>query len=223
MRPAGLIVACALSAIVVTEAAAFRLATAAPDNTPLPDRVLVVLIAAAALIVALLALPRARTLGWAAATVAAGLGAIEVVAAVRALEPYASGSTWRDLSGFAAVALVVAASVAAAFAARDWQGATGPSRGWMLLISVGTVASVAASIWAVAEAEVTAEAGQLSPLRVAVRIALVAIAGGLLLGISRDVAPPIRRAFARSGASGAPNDGRLWRFLRSCGHGPRTG
>ena len=42
MRPPGLIVACALTAIVVTDAAAFKLGSPVPGEMPLPDRVLVV-------------------------------------------------------------------------------------------------------------------------------------------------------------------------------------
>src|SRR3954471_19346502 len=98
MRPVGLIVACALTAIVVAEAALLRAGAPTAGDSSTLDRVLVVLVATALLIVAVLAIPRARALAWAAATLAAGLGAIEVVGAVRALEPFAAGPSWRDLS-----------------------------------------------------------------------------------------------------------------------------
>lgn len=211
MRPAGLIVACALTAIVVTEAAVFRVAGPTPGDTPLPDRALVVLIAAAFLIVASLALPRAQVVAWAAATLAAGLGSVEVVGAVRALEPFA-GATWRELSAFAGIALVIAASVAAAFAARDWRSARAMARGWLVLVGVGTIATVAASIWAVVAADVTVEAGRLSPLRIAVRIGLGTTAGGFLVGIARDLGPAARNAYGQSRAQQASGR-RLWSFV----------
>jgi signal transduction histidine kinase len=211
MRPAALIVACALAAIVVAEAATLRFAVAIPGDSPLPDRALVVLVAAASLIVAVLALPRARALAWAAVTVAAGFAAVEVVTAVRALGPYVSAATWRDLSALAGVALLIAALVAVIHAGRDWGAASRLSRVAVVLAGAGVVATVGASAWAFAAAEAAVATGQLSPLRIAVRIGLATIAGGFLVGLAREVGPPVRRAFEQSRTPGAA-DGRLWRF-----------
>jgi len=49
MRPLGLLVACAVTAIVVAEAAVLRFATQIPADVPLPDRALVALTSAALL------------------------------------------------------------------------------------------------------------------------------------------------------------------------------
>ena len=212
MRRSGPVVACALAAIVVIGAAVLRIAT--PDQTPIADRLLVVLIAAALLLAALLALPRAQAVSWAAATVAAALGAIEVVAAIRALEPTATGSAWRDLSTIATLSLVAAAWIAAVYAARSWQAASRASRAAVFAVAMGVAGTIAASIWAIAAAGQVVAPGELSPLRTAARIGLATIAGGLLVGIARDLLPRVRRAFERSrSAADQSSSGRLWRFV----------
>jgi len=212
MRRSGPVVACALAAIVVIGAAVLRIAT--PDQTPIADRLLVVLIAAALLLAALLALPRAQAVSWVAATVAAALGAIEVVAAVRVLEPTATGSAWRDLSTIATLSLVAAAWIAAVYAARSWQAASRASRAAVFAVAMGVAGTIAASIWAIAAAGQVVAPGELSPLRTAARIGLVTIAGGLLVGIARDLLPLVRRAFEQSrSAADQGSSGRLWRFV----------
>ena len=212
MRRSGPVMACALAAIVVIGAAVLRIAT--PDQTPMADRLLVVLIAAALLLAALLALPRAQAVSWAAATVAAALGAIEVVAAVRVLEPTATGSAWRDLSTIATLSLVAAAWIAAVYAARSWQAASRASRAAVFAVAMGVAGTIAASIWAIAASGQVVAPGELSPLRTAARIGLATIAGGLLVGIARDLLPRVRRAFERSrSAADQSSSGRLWRFV----------
>ena len=213
MRPLGLIAACALTAIVVAEAGVLRFGWETPGDIPLPDRVLVVLTAAALLIVAVLAVPRARGLAWAMVTLAAGAAAVEVVAAVRGVEVFISGSTWRDLSLLAAFALVVASSIAVAFAARDWRTATGPARGSLLLLGATAVVTAGASLWAVVQAGSPVETGQLSPLRTAARIGIATIVGGFLVGAARDLLPPARTAWALARRADAPAGARLWTFL----------
>ena len=123
MRRRGLVVACASAALVVSAAAVLRVATTSPGDTSLVERMLLTLIATALLLVALLALPRAEAAAWAAATLAAGLGSIEVVGAVRGLEPVVSSAAWRNLVPVAGLALAVSALIGAAYAAREWRTA----------------------------------------------------------------------------------------------------
>src|SRR5262245_53592567 len=212
MRPVGLIVACALSAIVVAEAAVFRVAVT-PGDAPLPDRALVVLIAAACLIVAVLALPRARALAWAAATLAAGFAAIEVVAAVIGLGPFSSGEPWRDLSALATIALLVAASTALGFAARGLAAASRVARGAVVLLAAAVLVVVAVSIWTVGLAAQATGPGNLAPLRVAARIGIAAIVAGFLLGATRSLWPAFRTAFGIARNERAADGARLWTFL----------
>jgi signal transduction histidine kinase len=212
MRRAGLVAACALTAIVVAEAAAFRATGPTPDALPLPERLIAVLIATALLLVATLALPRIPALAWATTTLAAAIAVVEVMAAVRSLETVASGTAWLDLSALAATTLVAGASIGIAYAVRDL-GAAGPiTRGWLLVAAAGLIATVATSIWAVAQAGARVEAGQLSPLRTAVRIGLATIAAGFLIGAGRDLGPRVRVAYRESAVAGPAAGGRLWRF-----------
>jgi len=212
MRGAGLVAACALTAIIVAEAAAFRAAGPTPDALPLPDRLIAVLIATALLLVAALAVPRARALAWATTTLAAAIAVVEVMAAVRSLETFASGVAWLDLSALAGATLVAGASIGVAYAARDVEAAGPLTRGWLLLASAGLIATIASSAWAVARAGAPVDAGHLSPLRTAIRIGLATIAAGLLAGATRDLGPTVRAAYRDSAVAGAAGGGRLWRF-----------
>jgi signal transduction histidine kinase len=215
---ARLVAACAAAAIVIAEASIFRLVVAGPDVPALPDRLVSVLVAAALLLGALLALPRSTAVAWAGVTAAAAIGTVEAVSAVRSLDGTASGTAWRDLVGLAGVALVLGASIAAAYANHAGRSASGLRRGAAILIGVGLVATFVAAMGAVIAASQPVApplaAGQLSPLRIAVRLGLLTIAGGFLIGLAADLAPPARRAFDRWRAdAGKPNEARLWRFV----------
>ena len=214
MRQSGLVVACALAAIVVSGAAVLRTTAATPDQTPLPDRLVVDLIAAALLLVAVLAVRRAQAVAWAAVALSAALGSIEVVAAVRGLEPFATGSAWRDLSTIGVLSLMASASIAAAYAGRRWRFASGLARAALVAVGVGLAATIGASIWAIDQAGRLAAAGDLTPQRAAARIGLLTIAGGLFVGALRDLLPPALRAYELSrGAADGGAGGRLWRFV----------
>ena len=212
MRRRGLVVACASAALVVSAAAVLRIATTSPGDTSLVERMLLTLIATALLLVALLALPRAEAAAWAAATLAAGLGSIEVVGAVRGLEPVVSSAAWQVLVPVAALALAISALTGAAYAAREWRTVGAIARAWVFIVEAGSVATVAASVWATASAGSAVEVGQLSPLRIATRIGLATIVGAFLVGVARDLGPRARRAFERWRRSDAPAGGRLWSF-----------
>jgi len=91
-------------------------------------------------------------------------------------------------------------------------------RGAAILVGVGLVATFVASFSAVLDAGVPvaqpSAAGQLSPLRLAIRLGLLTIAGGFLVGLGSDLGPPARRAFDRWRADPSrPADRRLWRFV----------
>ena len=215
---ARLVAACAMAAIVIAEAAILRIGVGGAGVPPLPDRLLAVLVASALLLASLLALPRSTAVAWAGAVASAAIGTIEAVSAIRSLDGVAVGAAWRDLTALAGLALVLGASNAAAYANHRGRNASGLVRGAAILVGVGLVATFVASFSAVRDASVPvaqpSAAGQLSPLRLAIRLGLLTIAGGFLVGLGSDLGPPARRAFDRWRADPSrPADRRLWRFV----------
>jgi signal transduction histidine kinase len=214
---ARLVAACAAAAIVIAEAAILRIGIGGAGVAPFPDRLMSVLVASALLLAALLALPRSTAVAWPGATAAAAIGTIDAVSAIRSLDGVAVGDAWRDLTALAGLALVLGASIAAAYANHRGRGASRVVRGAAILVGVGLVATFVASFSAVLDASVLIDqppaAGQLSPLRLAIRLGLLTIAGGFLVGLGSDVSPPAGRAFDRWRADPSPSpDRRLWRF-----------
>jgi len=215
---AGLVAACAAAAIVIAEAAIFRIGVAGSDVPPLPDRLVSVLVAAALLLAALLAMPRSAAVAWAGVTAAAAIGTVEAVSVVRSLDAVATGLASRDLTALAGLALTSGASIAAAYAGRRWRDGSRLARAAIAVVGVGLVATVVGSISAVVAAGQPGAdpplAGQLTPLRLAARIGLLTIAGGALVGLASDLGSPARRAFERWRADPSkPADRRLWRFV----------
>jgi len=181
-----------------------------------------VLVASALLLASLLALPRSTAVAWAGATAAAAIGTIDAVSAVRTLDGVAVGGAWRDLTALAGLALVLGASIGAAYANRHGRRAPLLGRGAAILVGVGLVATFVASFSAVLDASVPVAqppaAGQLSPLRIAIRLGLLTIAGGFVVGLGSDLGPPARRAFDRWRADPSrPAGRRLWRFAELLG------
>ena len=214
---ARLVAGCAAAAIVIAEAAILRIGIGGAGVAPFPDRLMSVLAASALLLASLLALPRTPAVAWAGVTAAAAIGTIDAVSAVRALDGVALGDAWRDLTALAGLALVLGSSIAAAYANHRGRDAPGLVRGAAILVGVGLVATFVASSSAVLDASVpVAEplaAGELSPLRLAIRLGLLTIAGGFLVGLGSDLGPPARRAFDRWRSDPSrPADRRLWRF-----------
>ena len=212
---AGFVVAAIVAAVLLAGAAVLRISVE-PVGNPLPDRLVPVMVAAALLLVALLVLRRLPGLAWALVALAAPLGTLEIVTVVRSLETVASGPPWQDLALIAWVGIVGAVLVDAAYAGRDLALDSSRARLAMLFVATAVLASIAAAAFAVLEAgrpAAPATAGELTPLRVATRIALVSIAGTFLLGAARSIGPAAMRAAARSKREPAEGAGALWHYL----------
>lgn len=211
----GLVLAAIVAAVVLTGAAVLRIAIQMPDF-PLPDRLVQTLVGAALLLVGLLAIPRLPGLAWAAIALATSLGALEVVGVVRSLEDLVSsvGGVWRDLTLIAALALVGAVLVSTGYAARDSARSSRAAQVAIGLVGLGALASVVIAAWAVIDATLPVRmlVGEISALRIALRVALVSVVAALLVGVSRSLGPAAARAAARW-RRGSRRDAGLWRFL----------
>jgi signal transduction histidine kinase len=211
-----LVLAAVAGTVVLAGAGVLRVAIQMP-TFPLPDRLVPTLLGAAILLVGLLAIPRLPGLAWGAIALATPIGAIEVVSVIRSLEELVSsiGTVWRDLTLIAGLALVSAALVCTGYAARDASRASPIARVAIALVALGAVATVAMSAWAVVDASQPAARafGELSPLRIAVRVALATVAAGFLVGLGRTLGPAAARASARSMTGTGARDFGLWRFL----------
>lgn len=219
---ASLAVASAITAVLIAAAAVMRVAVVDAATTPLPDRLIAVLVGACFLLVGLLALPRIPDLGWVPVALGATIGALEVVAVVRSLEPVAPGTAWRDLVFIAALALIGGALVAAGYSNGNRERSSNGARVAMLIVGIGMVSTTATALWAafdaatldLASGSAPAEVGELTPLRIAARIALATMAAAIVVGAARQLGPPAVRAAGRLRAL-PPNvdDGQLWRYL----------
>ena len=215
-RRPGLVVATAVTAILVIAAGVLRLGLV-PDPASASDRFLPALIAAALVLFSLLALPRSPGLGWPAVAVAAELATLDVVTVVRSLAPATSGAPSLDLATIASFALVASTSVAAGYAAR-WR-ASPPSavRLTLTMLGAGLLATFACVAWAILDAAGVAvpAGGELTPLRIAARVALATSVLALIVGVTRDLAPAAGRAMTRMrSTSERDGNGRLWQYLR---------
>jgi signal transduction histidine kinase len=215
---AGLVAAAAVTALLLACAAVLRLSVEMVGY-PLPDRLVSVMVGAVLLLVALLALPRLPGLAWALLALAAPVGTLEIVAVVRSLETVASGTAWRDLALIASLALVGAVFVGGTYASRDPGRASGIARAAILAVGAAVLATAAAAAWAVLNASQPgppAAIDELTPLRIAVRIALVTVVGAFVVGAARTLAPAAMGAAARSRREPAKPElggGGLWRYL----------
>jgi signal transduction histidine kinase len=216
-RRPGLVVATALTTILVIEAGVLRIAVVDGAATSLADRLVGVLFAAALLLVSLLALPRSPGLAWPTLAVAAELATLEVISVVRSLEPSTPGAAWRDLATLAGSALVAAALVALGYAARRRGIDAIAARLALLGVAIGLAATAATAAWTVLDAAgfSVPAAGELTPLRIAARIALFTTTLAFIVGATRDLLPAAQRAAhrLRSTPDGDGN-GRLWQYLR---------
>jgi signal transduction histidine kinase len=211
----GLVLAAVVAAVLVTGAAALRLAVEVP-GAPVPDRLVPTLIAAAVFLVGLLAIPRLPGLAWGAIALGAPIAAVEIVTVVRSLET-AAGAAWRELTLIAGLALVGAVVVGAGYAARNPSG-SGPStmaRAATAIVGLAVLASIAVTAWAVLApgGPTQAAVGELSPLRIAIRIALVTTAAAFAIGAARAIGPAAARAAHRARQDARSGDGGLWRSL----------
>ena len=213
---AGLVAAAVVTALLLACAAVLRLSVETA-GAPLPERLVLVMIGAALLLIGLLALPRLPGLAWALLALAAPIATLEIVGVVRSIETIASGPAWRDLAFIAGLALVGAVFVVGAYASRNPGRASVLARAAILVVGAGAFATVAVAAWAVMDASQAgppATIDEITPLRIALRIALVTVVGAFVLGVWRSLTPAVMRAALRTRREpAAQGGGELWRFL----------
>ena len=211
----GLVAAAMVTALLVACAAVLRLSIETAGY-PLPDRLVSVMFGAALLLAGLLALPRLRGLAWAFVALAAPIVTLEIVGVVRPLETVISGSAWRDLAVIASLALIGVVFVDGAYASRNIAQASALARAAILAVGAGVLVTAATAVSTMFEAGQPgppATADELTPLRIAVRTALVTVVGSFVVGAVRSLEPPAMRAARRSAREPAEGSGRLWRYL----------
>ncbi len=143
-------------------------------------------------------------MAWLGAASAAGIAAVEIVAVTRASQPLVAPDTAATLTALSAATLVSAVCLTGAYAARRRE-----PRGWAWIervVAIGSVLAVAASAVtaavAIAAGPPSAAVAEpldpgLAPIRLAARVSLGLIAGGILVGMARDFAGPVGRALDR--------------------------
>jgi hypothetical protein len=146
-----LVAATALAAVLLAAAAVLRLSVDA-DRSALSDRLVLVLVGSAILLIGVLAAPRATGMAWGAVSLAAPIAAVEIVTVVRSLEPVANGNAWRDLVLIAAFGLAASAVVTGVYALRRPTGPSREARAAMTIVGVAVLATIAAAVWAVDDA-----------------------------------------------------------------------
>lgn len=211
----GLVVAAVIASVLLAGAAVLRISVDTA-GAPLPDRLVPVMFGAALLLVGLLALPRLPGFAWAFVALAAPIATLEIVAVVRSLETIASGTPWRDLALIAGLGLVGAISVDGAYAGRSVGRASNPARLAILIVGIAVLVSTVAAALAVVDAgrpTPPATAGELTPLRIAIRLALVTMVASFAVGAARTIGPAAMRAAERSRREPAERGDGLWRYL----------
>ena len=211
-----LVAAAVVTALLLACAAVLRLSFETAGY-PLPDRIMSVMVGAVLLLVGLLALPRVPGLAWALIALAAPIATVEIIGVLRPLEMVLSGAAWRDLAVIASLSLVGVVFVDGAYAGRHLARASAPGRVVVLVVGAAALVTVAAAAWAMIDAGqrgAPATADAITPLRFAVRLAIVTVVGAYILGAARSLAPPVVRASLRSRREpDSEGGGALWRFL----------
>lgn len=200
-----LLVALAIAGIAL----AYRVAGAADGaggaNRPLSE-LLPLLFAAAGLCVAGLLRQRAPAGAWLATVCVATLAAIEVLGAVRALQPPVPIESWPWQALLGLGTILGAGWIAGMYAARTPEGrATGWLRAWRWLVLAGLTVVALVVGWAVASgfagdpaAEAALATNSQSPFRMSSRLAAGFVLVAAFAGVLRDLAGPVRRARAQA-------------------------
>ena len=213
---AGVVAAAVVTALLLACAAVLRLSVETV-GFPLPERLVSVLVGATLLLVGLLVLPRVPGLAWALLALAAPIATLEIVGVVRSLEIVASGPAWRDLALIAGLALIGAVFVVGAYASRNPGRASVLARAAILVVGAGMLATGAVVAWAVMDASQAgppATIDEITPLRVALRVALVTVVGSFVLGVLRSLTPAAMRAAVRARREPpSRGGGGLWRYF----------
>ena len=214
-------IAIVLAATLVAVGLALRLLDVLPEEGPLPDRLVPMLLALAGVCVAGLTIGRAAAVAWLSTVLAGGIAAIEILGIVRAWQPLAGAGWWPWLAALAISSLVSATAIACAYAAAPRPGREGVRMAVRVLVVAGLLAVAISAAWTILTAATPAPVASpvdLWPIRATSRIALALIVGFGLVGALRDVDGPIGRSRSRlatASASGGRAD--LAAFLRLLG------
>jgi signal transduction histidine kinase len=214
-------IAIVIAAALVAVALVLSLLDVLPEQGPLPDRLVPMLVALGGVCVAALAIGRAATVAWLSTVIACGIAAIEVLGIVRGWQAFAGAAWWPWLAALGVSALVSATAVAGAYAATPRLSRGRIGLGVRGIVVAGLVALAFCAGWTILTAAAVAPVAgvvDLWPIRATSRIALALIVGFGFVGGIRDLNGPITRARDRLATSG-PSDGRagLAAFLRFLG------
>jgi signal transduction histidine kinase len=214
-------IAIVLAATLVAAGLVLRLLDVLPEQGPLPDRLVPMLLALAGVCVAGLTIGRADAVAWLSTVLASGIAAIEILGIVRAWQPFAGGEWWPWLAALAVSGLVSATAIAGAYADAPRPGRPGIRIAVRVLGVAGLLALAIGATWTILAASASTPAAgsvDLWPIRATSRIALALIVGFGLVGALRDVDGPVGRARSRLAAAAA-SGGRadLAAFLRFLG------
>ena len=199
----GLAIAAALATFVTALAIALRgldVASGLGGAERSSSDLVPLLFAIAALCSAGLLRARSRTWTWVALVLAAGLAALEVVGVVRRWQALASLDAWPWLVVTAEAALLAAAAVAAAYVTDPRPGQAAPWRLVQRIVFPAFAALVVVGAWAIVGAfgVTTPSTAGADQLRVSGRLCAAFVAIAALVGGSRDLIGPIRRARRRA-------------------------
>jgi signal transduction histidine kinase len=213
-------IAIVLAATLVGVGVVLRVVDVLPEQGPLPDRLVPLLLALAGVCIAGLTIGRAAAVAWLSTVIAGCIAAIEILGIVRGWQPLAGAGWWPWLAALAVSGLVSATAIAGAYAAAPRRSRARIRLGVRVLVVAGLVALAICAAWTILTASTAAPAGpvDLWPIRATSRIALALIAGLGIAGGVRDLNGPITRARDRLAAS-EPLGGRarLAAFLRFLG------
>lgn len=206
-----LTLAIVVALVLAATALAFRVLRAGGGSFAGGTELMPILFAAAGLCVAGLLRQRAPAGAWLATVAVGAISALEILAAVRALQPVTDPESWPLLVAIAGAALLGEAAVAAGYATAVRGEArtvnANPAwrrRAWRLIVLGGLAAVAVTGLWStVQELEQTGVAvdpasADLPPLRISARLAAGYLAVMALAGIWLDLRGPLGRARARS-------------------------
>ena len=197
-------IAIVLAATLVAVGLVLRLLDVLPEQGPLPDRLVPLLLALAGVCIAGLTIGRAAAGAWLATVVASGIAAIEILGIVRGWQPLSAAASWPWLAALAVFGLLVGTAIAGAYAAEPRLGRGGIRLGVRMLVVAGLVALAICAAWTILTASTAAQVAgpvDLWPIRATSRIALALIVGFGIVGALRDLDGPIGRARTRLASS----------------------
>lgn len=177
------------------------------DRSGTGTDLLPLLFAAAGLCLTALLRHRSPAAAWLATAAVGGLAALQILGTVQDWIPTTARGAWPWLTLTAEGGLVVAAAITAAYATRArGDGAKRWTRGWRIVVVAGFATVLLITGAAAAQAlsgsmpalDPDPVSGALPPLRITNRLVAGFIAVTALVGVARDLAGPIRRAWMRA-------------------------